>query len=435
MKTILVITFLCIHEAASNYCYWNTGCPYKYFSTETAYNSVRGDIRDSVIKLTGCNPVSIWGMYRHGKRKPSSHFSEKIKAALPIRNYVVESYENGHSSLCAQDVDNLRDWKFDSKFFDGVIDITEEGRQEMTRIGNRLKETFPSLLDHLPKGSYKFRSAKGIWIEKSIESLVSGLGVPNLIIDEAKPGLDVMNPYSTCGAYQKNVKSNPAVYVESAKYLKNSEYLATKDRIQRRSGIEYSLTDENVTALYDLCRYTWSAVDRKSSPWCALFTKDDLEVLEYEQDLRHYYRNSYGTAVNEVFGKVPLGDLFTNFESVTKGGGNKIVAYVTHSTMLDQMYTALGLFKDSNPLTGANRDRDRKWRTSKISVFSANLVAVLNRCVKEGSSEYNVVFYLNEEPIRSICEEGVCSWEDFDAKLRPTVNTTIDFCEFTSKHY
>ncbi|XP_050342368.1 multiple inositol polyphosphate phosphatase 1-like [Nymphalis io] len=352
-----------------------------------------------------------------------------MKEAISIRNYVVSSYEKGHSSLCAQDVENLRNWEFNESFFDGKQDLTEEGRKEMVGLGKRLKEAFPTLLNNLQQNSYTFRSARGSWIEKSINHFVMGLGNKNLIVDASKDVLDVMDPYATCSSYQKNVQNNPKIFAEADKFLNSPDYLATKDRIHRRSGIDYTLSDENVTALYDLCRYTWSAIDDKLSPWCALFTKDDLQVLEYIQDLRHYYKNGYGTSVNEIFGKVPLGDLFQSFENVKQGDGKKIVAYVTHATMLDQIYTALGLFKDNKPLTGSNRDRERKWRTSKISVFSANLVAVLNRCVKEGLSDYNVVFYLNEEPIRSICEEGVCSWREFDSKLRPFINTTIDFCE------
>lgn len=55
MKMLLRILFICLpmRLILSSYCYWNTGCPYKYLSTETPYNSVRGDIRDSIVKLTG----------------------------------------------------------------------------------------------------------------------------------------------------------------------------------------------------------------------------------------------------------------------------------------------------------------------------------------------------------------------------------------------
>nr|XP_034824785.1 multiple inositol polyphosphate phosphatase 1-like [Maniola hyperantus] len=413
---------------SSKDCYWNSDCVYKYFSSKTPYNSVRGDIRDSKVKLKGCEPVSIWGMYRHGKRKPSTFFSDKMKAAIPIRNLIEDNYKKGRGSLCAQDVENLRNWEYNIKFFDGIRDVTEEGRKEMMGLGRRLKEAFPELLKDLPTDSYVFRPAKGIWIEKSMDSFVSGIGNPNLVIEDPKT-VDVMSPYTTSAKYLQNVQVNLNlnVYAEYERYSNSSEYLVTKDRIRRRTGIEYNLTDETITALYDLCRYTWSAEDSKISPWCALFTNTDLEILEYAQDLRHYYRNSYGTAGNDVFGRIPLGDLFTSFENIMKGGGKKIIAYVAHATMLDHMYTSLGLFKDSEPLTGAHRDRERIFRTSKISVFSANLVAVLNRCIKKGTKRYNVVFYLNEEPLTSICEKGVCSWQDLDTKLRPFVNSTFDF--------
>lgn len=49
---VILLVFY-IRYADLLYCYWNTGCPYKYLSTETPYNSVRGDIRDSVVKLKG----------------------------------------------------------------------------------------------------------------------------------------------------------------------------------------------------------------------------------------------------------------------------------------------------------------------------------------------------------------------------------------------
>ncbi|XP_032511473.1 multiple inositol polyphosphate phosphatase 1-like isoform X2 [Danaus plexippus] len=434
MKLFLIICICCFFKlTASNFCYWNTGCPYKYLSTETPYNSVRGDIRDSIVRLRGCEPVSIWGIYRHGKREPGAKFAESMKQALPIRNYITTSYKKGRSSLCAQDVENLQNWQLNQNTLNGKSDLTEEGRQEMLGLSKRLKEVFPDLLSELRNGDYSFRSASGSWIEKSIQHFVKGLG-DDLTIEKVKAGADVMAPYATCGSYQKDVQRNPNIYVEAAKYMQNSEYLATKDRIQRRTGIDYMLTDDNITALYDLCRYTWSAVDNKFSPWCAVFTKDDLEVLEYIQDLKHYYRNGYGTSVNELFGRVPLANLLESFESAKKGHGKKIVTYVTHATMLDQIYTALGLFKDSAKLNGLNRDRERKWRSSKISVFSANLIAVLNRCT-DNSEDYNVVFYLNEEPMRSICEEGVCSWREFENKLRPFINTTIDFCEFRSEPY
>lgn len=115
------------------------------------------------------------------------------------------------------------------------------------------------------------------------------------------------------------------------------------------------------------------------SPWCALFTTEDLKVLEYYGDLRHYYRNGYGNKINPRLGQIPLVDLLKTFQQAVDGKGKKIVAYFTHATMIDMVYTALDLFKDNDPLTSAQRNSDRKWRTSKWTTFGANLFVVLNK--------------------------------------------------------
>lgn len=134
-----------------------------------------------------------------------------------------------------------------------------------------------------------------------------------------------------------------------------------------------------MTALYDLCRYTWSEIGNKPSPWCALFTSEDLQVLEYLEDLKHYYRSGYGTPMNKIFGHIPLKDLLKGFQEAKAGTGKKITAYFSHGTAVDMTITALGIFKDEKPLTGAKRNRNRKWRSSKLSSFSANIMAVLSK--------------------------------------------------------
>lgn len=154
-----------------------------------------------------------------------------------------------------------------------------------------------------------------------------------------------------------------------------------KDRLRRRLGMDYLLDDVNITALYDWCRYTWSGIDNKISPWCALFTTEDLKVLEYAGDLKHYYQNGYGSAMSELFGRIPMADLLSRFQQVKEGNGTNIVMYFTENNMIEMVYTTLGLFKDKGPLTGARKIPDRKWRNSKLSPFSSNIMAVLNRLV------------------------------------------------------
>lgn len=147
-------------------------------------------------------------------------------------------------------------------------------------------------------------------------------------------------------------------------------------------GINYILTEENVTSIYDICRYESSGIENKLSPWCALFTADDLRVLEYVGDLRHYYRNSYGIPLNLKFGEIPLQDLYEKFYLAKENKAKKIIGYFTHATMIDMIYSALGLFKDDFVLNGSERIIDRKWRTSMSSTFGTNIIAVMNKYVR-----------------------------------------------------
>ncbi|KAJ8732797.1 hypothetical protein PYW07_015396 [Mythimna separata] len=425
---LLLIAVVCsVQIVTSTSCFWNSGCPYKYLSNKTPYELVRGDIRDSLVKHTDCEPVSIWGFIRHGHRNPGTVFGNYMKDALVIKDYIVSSYERGNSSLCAQDVENLQKWQVDKEMFDKAYQLTQEGYLESEGIGRRLRQAFPKLLAKLDENDYQFRPGPGAWMVDSVKAFVDGIYDSPLTIQPTNTDFDIISPFDTCKKYL-DFKLSDKPYEESMKFLSSPEYLAAKDKMQRRLGIDYTLTDTNISALYDLCRYPTSGLTNKFSPWCALFTTEDFEALEYVHDLRHYYRSGYGTPTNELIGQITLTDLLKSFQDSKTGKGKKITAYFTHATMMDMVYTALKLFKDDEPPTGAFRKPDRKWRSSKLAVFSSNLMVVLNKCNK-GNDDYNVAFYMNEEPLQSICKEGVCTWKEFEDKLS-SFNTSTEFCEY-----
>ncbi|CAG5040349.1 unnamed protein product [Parnassius apollo] len=429
MKSIAILYIvLTVIKLSISHCYWSENCHYKYFSSKTPYQFVRGDIRDSVVKIKGCKEISVWGLVRHGKRNPGISFAQNILDAITLKYAIKLNHENGKGSMCAQDVENLYNWEADPNIFKNIHQITEEGYQEMFGLGYRIRKAFKNLLTSLDDKHYKLRSAYGDWIENGVKGFVEGFGNTSMIIEKPNASYDIIAPYEACGFYVKEVRNNIETFAEAYKYQNTSEYLAAKNRIQQRTGINYTLTKENMTALYDLCRYTSSGLNNILSPWCAIFTKEDIQVLEYESDLRHFYRNGYGNHINEIFGRIPLADLLESFKAAKIGERKKLTVYFTHATMMDMVYSALGLFKDDIPLNGTFRNPERKWKSSKLAPFAANLIATLNRCSNGESTDYNVVFYMNEEPLESICNKGVCSWEDFEIRLNPFINTTTNFC-------
>lgn len=127
---------------------------------------------------------------RHGKRNPSDQTAKDMKEAMFIKDYIVNAYKNGSSTLCAQDIDNLRNWVLDEKFFDETSQLSKEGFEELLGIGRRMKEAFPNLLSKLSKEEYTFRSVKSKWVQDSIKGFVEGLGDKNLNIDPPKDDYD-----------------------------------------------------------------------------------------------------------------------------------------------------------------------------------------------------------------------------------------------------
>lgn len=115
-----------------------------------------------------------------------------MKDAIVFKDYVVSSYDKGNSSLCAQDVDNLRRWTPESKMFGKTHQLSGEGYQESLEMGTRLKQAFPKLLSTLNKDNYTFRPASGNWIEDSAKAFINGLQNQRLEIDKVKEDYDIM---------------------------------------------------------------------------------------------------------------------------------------------------------------------------------------------------------------------------------------------------
>lgn len=141
---------------------------------------------------------------------------------------------------------------------------------------------------------------------------------------------------------------------------------------------------------------------KEPSKWCAAFTKDDLLLLEYSEDLLSYYKSGYGRKEsNKALGCPILNDLYTRLKNTISGkcvmdlfllsvalkliviAGDttepKVAAFFSHSTAVHQFLLNLGLYEDENPLGGYNyaEQTGRKWRTSLFGQFATNVAVVL----------------------------------------------------------
>lgn len=125
-------------------------------------------------------------MIRHGKRNPGEKFAKNIKAILNLKDSIINSFEEGNSLLCAQDVENLNKWKTNQDMLEKPNEITNEGYLELFRLAKRMKEAIPELLNDLQNKDTLFLPGFGGRLHVSAKSFVDGLANKNLEIKEAE---------------------------------------------------------------------------------------------------------------------------------------------------------------------------------------------------------------------------------------------------------
>ncbi|XP_061383607.1 multiple inositol polyphosphate phosphatase 1-like [Danaus plexippus] len=432
MLLIISLLFMSSVVVSKDECYWNRQCKYQLFSTTTPYDIVRGDIRDQP-NPDGCKVVSLWSIHRHGNRHPGSRVVKDTNELwVKLRDQIIRSEAESRNSLCSQDLEDILNWKWDSSLETTPSYLTQVGNDEIYSIGKRVAKKYSELM-HERIDRYYFRGTNEQRTKASVLAYVNGLthgSDMNLTsrIEESRERDDTIRPYENCDRYQESVKNGSLLPDQLAEYDQSPEYLAVRDRVFKRLGITNDTEEINVFNLYELCRFyrTWSP--NLQCPWCSLFSDEDLVVLEYRDDVRHYYKNGYGFDINADLGTLPLRDLFENFELVTRGEGKNIVSYFTHDTMMEMMFCALGLYKDKSVIKGSSRNPDRLWRTSYIASFSTNFIAVLHRC---DSDTHRVQLFINEKPT-SLCPVEGCSWSEFVETFQRFSNSSLAFC--TNRH-
>lgn len=150
--------------------------------------------------------------------------------------------------------------------------------------------------------------------------------------------------------------------------------------------------------MYENCRYDKSRYLDKMSPWCAVFTKKQLFIMDYYEDLGIFYKRGYGSELHPKLGCMPLKHLLETFiktTSDTKGRAAvpKVVAMFTHDSMIDMFFTALDFVNDRRMLEASDYEDlliNRKYSTSMNTPFGANVVVVLHELVF-----YFIVFFFN----------------------------------------
>ena len=152
--------------------------------------------------------------------------------------------------------------------------------------------------------------------------------------------------------------------------------------------------------------------------WCKLFAKEDFLPLAYYNDLKGFWKKSYGHEdINAKMVYVMLKDLFEQMEKhiddTTPEKQLKVLLRFGHAENMYPLMTALGLFRDKEELRVDNyhQNVDRRFKSGRLTPFSANVAFVLHKCdsgsnAETSKSNYKISVLVNEMPVSKLQNAG-----------------------------
>ncbi|CAI2188773.1 2304_t:CDS:2 [Funneliformis geosporum] len=232
--------------------------------------------------------------------------------------------------------------------------------------------------------------------------------------------------HRSCPRWQLTVQKNNKE-LEKQISLFTSNLTKISNRISKKYNIDNQLLEPiHANYIYLACAYDIIFFN-KHKHWCELLQQEEILILEYFNDMKYYYEFAYGNDLNKRLACKLVSEIVKSVDDYLNGDSIvKADLKFTHSETIMFLYTFLGLYEDSKPLTGdANFDEisNRKFKTSEICPFSANIYFEIYTCTsdkytffaKKKHEESTVVqVVVNEKPVVIPgCDSKFCEWSKF----------------------
>jgi multiple inositol-polyphosphate phosphatase/2,3-bisphosphoglycerate 3-phosphatase len=235
-------------------------------------------------------------------------------------------------------------------------------------------------------------------------------------------------PQYTATASKKAMARERSAFVES--HEMEQVLQSVKEKLHPR--VE-GLTRDDLSALYTLCGFEVSHLNNTGGA-CGLLGPREAEVLEYAEDLKHFYKKAYGLPLNAQMA-CPLHERVVQALRDRASGLNDRASDLifAHGETLVPLMTRLGLFSDRLALTASltpSQRRARKFRSGMVNPMAANLLFVLYECSSATRSEHLVLALHNEQPVHlPFCSSVMCRLEELEAHFRRGIADTGG-CDF-----
>lgn len=390
---------------------------HRKLATKTPYRHVQRSNDQNPLSVEGCRVSKTWGLFRHGTRNPSRKVIERMNSDLVgIRDDILQ-----HERLCRKELELFERWKPTLQVEQEKL-LVAEGADELLQIGRRFRQRYAKYLpNQYNSKDFYFKFTRTERAENSARNFSLGLfaRVEDIDFPEPLSRDPVLRFYKLCQRWRKDIKHNPAAVREVDLFYSSKAMKEVIGRLSKKIGTY--LDADSIYLMYQTCAFETAWTKRYVSPWCLLFDKSSLRVLEFGEDLEYYWIDGYGYELTYKQACNAFKDLFTRFDEDLE----PFTFYFTHSGTLLKAMAFLGLYHDEHPLTHRDLERKRSWKVSEIDAFATNLVFTKLEC----SNGTHVLLTHQERPVTIPgCPRGhtLCRYDHF----RRMFSERIENCAF-----
>ena len=213
---------------------------------------------------------------------------------------------------------------------------------------------------------------------------------------------ELINFSLDCPRYWEEVYHNPATSEEVEKLEGSSHWGNMMKRVNTKTGVLLDRDQNNLA--WEMCGYERAWAPEEDSPWCSFFSREDLRLYNFREDLKYYYKMAYGHNISLQMTQPLLLDLLTSLQSSSHSARLNF----GHTNTVQPLLAALGLYKDQTHLLASEygSGTGHLWDVARISSFASNLAWLVFQC--EGEKRV-MMFHQETAVVQPACGQLVCS--------------------------
>merc|ERR1719431_846689 len=261
----------------------------------------------------------------------------------------------------------------------------------------------------------------------------------NTLVDNSK-SIYYKNEFG-CERYAQEVYDNDNMTkAEARKFSQSQAWDDMIEGVSQRIGVQ--VTPAEARLAHKMCKYqlAWEPerytdadyTTAEFPPWCNIFSKEDMALWEFENDLEAHYGAGPAFEITTMATHQLFSEIYDLIDAHSFGGQRPNASAVFtfgHSGGIKPIINAFEIFRDDWNLTAGDWGTDQqehKWKISDIATFASNMGLILYSC-SEGA-EQKVMLTHNEHIIdeQPACGETLCSVEDFKAYYQHIVDFDWD---------